>query len=49
MIQIAELFTEQQCLIHLNEYNNQITYMFRDIHKYYGKSNRFHDPCLFTI
>ena len=30
MIQIAELFTEQQCLIHLNEYNNQITYMFRD-------------------
>ena len=26
-IQIAELFTEQQCLIHLNEYNNQITYM----------------------
>ena len=27
MIQIAELFTEQQCLIHLNEYNNQITYM----------------------
>ena len=27
MIQIAELFTEQQCLIHLNKYNNQISCM----------------------
>ena len=26
-IQIAELFTEQQCLIHCNEYNNEISYM----------------------